>query len=101
MRAAERGFDASGEQGQAGECLADQPRVDDDGAVGARSGFAAGRVGVIVAFFAERRVVRQHGIQRPGAHPGEQAGAAHAGEVGDALARPSSFQRGWATMPTR
>ena len=48
--AAERGFDASGGQGQAGECLADQPRVDDDGAVGARSGFAAGRVGVIVAF---------------------------------------------------
>ena len=79
--AAQRGLDAAQDHRQAGEGLTGQVGIDQTGAVGTRAGLAAGGVGIIVALFAEGRVVGQHGVQRARADAHEKPGTAHDQQV--------------------
>ena len=79
--AAQRGLDAAQDHRQAGEGLTGQVGIDQTGAVGTRTGLAAGGVGIVVALFAEGRVVGQHGVQRAGADAHEKPGTAHDQQV--------------------
>ncbi len=79
--AAQRGLDAAQDHRQAGEGLTGQVGIDQTGAVGTRAGLAAGGVGIIVALFAEGRVVGQHGVQRARADAREKPGTAHDQQV--------------------
>ena len=80
----ERAYD----HGEAGEGLARAVRVYGDGAVGAQARFAAGRVEVLAAGMAARRVVRDHAV--------EVARAYH-----DAEARPAHGAEGLRAVPVR
>ena len=79
--AAQRSLDAAQDHRQAGEGLAGQVGIDQTGAVGTRTGLAAGGVGIIMALFAEGRVVGQHGVQRACADAHEKPGTAHDQQV--------------------
>ena len=79
--AAQRGLDAAQDHRQAGECLTGQVGIDQTGAVGTRTGPAAGGVGIVMALFAEGRVVGQHGVQRARADAHEKPGTAHDQQV--------------------
>ncbi len=79
--AAQRGLDAAQDHRQAGEGLTGQVGIDQTGAVGPGTGLAAGGVGIVVALFAEGRVVGQHGVQRAGADAHEKPGTAHDQQV--------------------
>ena len=83
--AAQRRFDAAGQNRNARKRLASALAVGERRAVGALADFSARRVGVVVADFAVRRVVVQHRVHVPGANAESDARTAEAAEVDDVV----------------
>ena len=74
---AQAGLYAAKNDRQTGKCPPCQIGVNQAGPVGPRPGLAAGSVGIVVAFFAKGRVVRQQRIERARTDPGKKAGPPH------------------------
>ena len=83
--AAEGGFDAACDDGDAGVGFAGALAVGEGRAVGAEADSAAGRVGVIVSDFAVSRVMVDHRVHVAGADAEEQLRAAETAPIVDAF----------------
>ena len=83
--AAQRRFDAAGQDRNARERLASALAVGERRAVGALADFAARRVSVVIADFAVRRVMVQHRVHIPGANAKRDARTPETAEVDDVV----------------
>ena len=83
--AAQRRFDAAGQDRNARERLASALAIGERRSIGTLADFAARRVGVVVADFAVRRVMVQHRVHIPGANAKRDARTAEAAEVDDVV----------------